>query len=91
MDESDHAEDFLLQLKHIEHLAYRIPRNPNIGNMIWKNANLAERSGIRLMVAIVKFFNSALQYFSQRHIGNFPNSLQYIHVISTFRQIPLES
>ena len=70
-DESTRGEDFYIQLKRIEYQAARVSENPNFDLNSESTRNLMKEKSIDLMTAIVKYFNSALLYYSHDFFSNF--------------------
>lgn len=66
--EAGRKEEFFSKLKGVEYLAARLSDNPNLCSGTGKN--LMHWKSIELMTAMVKFFNSALLYFSRDWFGN---------------------
>ena len=61
---SDRKKTFYIQLRRIECQAERIAYNRNYDQMPEQDRQRIQKKGIDLMTAIIRFFNSALCYFS---------------------------
>ena len=70
--QEEHARpgDFFVQLDRIQYQADRVTANPNFDVIPDSSGNIIRRKGIDLMNAIVKFFNSALMFFSKSFGGD---------------------
>lgn len=71
-DENNRTADFLSYLDRIEFQATRIYINCPFDVMSDSGRNLVEEKGVDLMIAIIAFFRSALQYFSLTFPGALP-------------------
>jgi hypothetical protein len=67
--ESSRADDFLFNLRRIEFQAAIIADNPTYDLNAESTRNLVEEKSRDLMTAIVRFFDSALIYFSRHFVG----------------------
>ena len=64
-NEQDRQDLFLHDLKRIEYQSARIALNPNFNDIETHSRQLIAAKGMDLMIAVIKFFNSALIYFSR--------------------------
>ena len=68
-DEAGRGGDFYIYLKRIEYQAARIAENPNFDLDSESTRDLMKEKSIDLMIAMVRFFNSALLYFKHDFFG----------------------
>lgn len=69
-DETIRSDDFYRLLKCIEYQAHRVA-NPNYDTIPESTRQIIQEKGTDLITAIVRFFNSALLYFSRSFAGEF--------------------
>jgi len=71
VQEGDRGTDFYVQLQRIEYQCARVTENPNFDLNSESTRSLMKEKSMELLTAIVKFFNSALLYYSNNFFGRF--------------------
>ena len=71
-NEVGRGRDFYDELRRIQYQSDRVAENPNYDLDLEDNRSFIKEKSIRLLAAIVNYFNCALLYYNARFFGCFP-------------------